>query len=88
MSSESEDKKWHKIKQEHAAISERLAGAGWIKESGISEFGAGFRLTEKGIKGMNQIYEALRPLDPHTMRQDHVMGLFNHFFIRDEDIEP
>ncbi len=83
-----EDEEWRVTQEYMRAIAERLILAGWGTRAVDTDMGAGFGLTAKGVERMDNLFEALRDLDPHTMREEHIRGLILYLTLRDERKNP
>lgn len=63
-------------------VGERLMLAGWASASIDSEKSLGIRYTEKGSAGMDNLYHAIKDLNPDTLEEDHMIGLILHAILR------
>ena len=83
-----DDEEWQTTQLFMRAAGERLVLAGWANRVVDTDQGVALDLSAKGIDGMNRLFAAMKDLDPHTMRAEHVMGLFVFLTLRDEHANP
>ena len=83
-----DDQKWQAVQFQLTAAGDLLVGAGWATRALNFPHGAVIELTATGHERMDRIFEALEELGPHTMRAEHIMGLFLYLTLRDEDAHP
>jgi hypothetical protein len=88
MAIDPEDEEWRIMQEYYRAIAERMIEAGWCTRAIDTNKDVSFGLTAKGVERMNNLFDALKELDPHTMRQEHVLGLFYFLVLRDEEHNP
>lgn len=66
------------------AAGDRLLLAGWASRVLATPGGVVVEYNGKGIDGMDNLFQALRDLTPHTMQTEHIVGLFLLLTLRDE----
>jgi len=83
-----EDEEWRVQQLCLRAIGERLLLAGWASRVIDSDRGVGIGLTAKGVQRVNNLLNAIKELDPSTMRNEHFQGLFLYLASRWDETHP
>jgi hypothetical protein len=70
------DPEWEKQGAKINAVTDRMAKAGWIKETLRNSEGMGIEYTPDGLEKMRQLWELLRAINFATMNVDDLLALY------------